>query len=371
VKARRLAHINALDGLRGVAILMVLGGHAFGRRGGLALGVDVFFVLSGFLITSLLLSEHDRYGHIALRSFYRRRAFRLLPALYAQIAILIVVLGALVLAGRDGRLLTDFLSAAATASIYLGNLAAAFHVPTEMPHRYGYYWSLAQEEQFYLLWPPLLIWLLARKRHRAIYVVAIAIALGSALAQIALWRMGATRTRLWFAPDTHLTSIACGCLIGVAYTYARLPLRMLRLLAPLALIACITIVAVPPFDYRWLYEGSMTAFSVACAILLLAACSGAAGWLAKPLEISPLRWTGKISYSLYLWHIPLLVAFGLAGIPLAFGVAAASRHYVEEPFLRRRRRPQGAAKLQEPPGTPEAATPPRSEPIAYEAALRQ
>jgi peptidoglycan/LPS O-acetylase OafA/YrhL len=350
VKARRLAHINALDGIRGVAILMVLGGHAFGRRGGLALGVDVFFVLSGFLITSLLLSEHDRYGHIALRSFYRRRAFRLLPALYAQIAILVVVLGALVAAGRDGRLLTDFLSAAATASIYVGNLAAAFHVPTEMPHRYGYYWSLAQEEQFYLLWPPLLIWLLARKRLRAIYVVAIAIALA------------------------HLTSIACGCLVGVAYTYARLPLRMLRLVAPLALIGCITIVSVPPFDYRWLYDGSMTAFSVACAIFLLAACSGAAGWLAKPLEISPLRWTGKISYSLYLWHIPLLVAFGLAGIPLAFGVAAASRRYVEEPFLRRRRRTEGTAKLQEArqlefgprpghkddmPGVPQAAAPPR------------
>jgi len=317
---------------------MVLAGHALNRRGGLALGVDVFFVLSGFLITGLLLSEHDRHGRISLSAFYRRRAFRLLPALYAQIATLIVVVGVLVMAGRGEQLLTDVLAAAATASIYVGNLAAAFHVPIAMPHRYGYYWSLAQEEQFYLLWPPLLIWLLARKRHRAMYFVPIVLALGSAFAQITLWRMGATRARLWFAPDTHLTSIAFGCLAGMAYTYARLPLRALRLVAPIALVGCITIVSVPPLDYRWLYEGPMLAFSLACALFLLAACSGAAGWLAKPLEASPLRWTGKISYSLYLWHVPLLAAFGLMGIPLAFAVAAASRHYVEEPFLRRKRR---------------------------------
>jgi peptidoglycan/LPS O-acetylase OafA/YrhL len=348
VRPRRLGHIPQLDGVRGAAILMVLAGHVLHRRGGLALGVDVFFVLSGFLITGLLLSEHDRDGGISLRGFYRRRALRLLPALYAQLAALILVAAGLLIVGRGGSVLSQVLAAAGTASIYAGNLAAAFHVPVEMPHRYGYYWSLALEEQFYLLWPALLIWLLTRRRRLVLYLLPAFVAAASAGLQLALWQAGSPRERLWFAPDTHLAPIALGCLAGVAYTYARLPVRALRFLAPPAFVVGVAVVLVPPFDYRWLYEGPMVAFAIACAICVLASCCGAAEWLARPLTARPLRWTGKVSYSLYLWHVPLLAAFGLVGLPLSFLVAAASRRYVEEPFLRMKRRSAVPAPVPQP-----------------------
>jgi peptidoglycan/LPS O-acetylase OafA/YrhL len=348
VKTRRLGHLPQLDGVRGVAILMVVAQHTLHRRGGLTLGVDVFFVLSGFLITALLLSEHDRDGRISLRGFYRRRALRLLPALYAQIAVLLLVVAVVVIGGRAGDLPSEVFAAAGAASIYVGNLATAFHIPVRMPHLFEYYWSLALEEQFYLVWPALLIWLLTRSRRLWIYVVPVLVAGASAGLQIGLWEAGAQRHRLWFAPDTHLAPIALGCLAGVAYTYARLPLRALRALAPLAFLACVAIVSVPPLDYRRLYEGPAVAFGVACAVCLLAACSNAAGWLAKPLTARPLRWTGKVSYSLYLWHVPLLAVFGLLGLPLSFLVAAATRRYVEEPFLRLKRRSATAHPLPQP-----------------------
>jgi peptidoglycan/LPS O-acetylase OafA/YrhL len=348
VTARRLGHIPHLDGVRGVAILMVVAQHTLHRRGGLTLGVDVFFVLSGFLITSLLLSEQDRDGRISLRGFYRRRAFRLMPALYAQLATLLLVVAALAIAGRAGHLPSQLLAAAGTASIYVGNLAAAFHVPVQMPHRYEYYWSLAQEEQFYLLWPALLIWLLIRRRRLWIYLIPALVAGLSGALQITLWLNGASRDRLWLAPDTHLAPIALGCLAGVAYTYASLPLRTLRVLTPLALVTCVAIVSVPPLDYRRLYEGPAVVFGLACAICVLATCSGAAGWLAKPLSARPLRWTGKVSYSLYLWNIPLLAAFGLLGLPLSFLAAALSRRYIEEPFLRLKRRPARTVPVPQP-----------------------
>jgi peptidoglycan/LPS O-acetylase OafA/YrhL len=348
VTTRRLGHIPHLDGVRGVAILMVLAQHALHRRGGLTLGVDVFFVLSGFLITGLLLSEHDRDGRISLRGFYRRRAFRLMPALYAQLATLLLIVAALAIVGSAGTLPSQVLAAAGTASIYAGNLAAAFHVPVQMPHRYEYYWSLAQEEQFYLLWPALLLWLLSRSRRLWLYLIPALVAGMSGGLQIALWETGSSRDRLWLAPDTHLAPIALGCLAGVAYTHGRLPLRTLRALAPIALLACVAIVAVPPLDYRRLYEGPAVAFGLACAICLFATCSGAADWLAKPLSARPLRWTGKVSYSLYLWNIPLFATFGLLGLPLSFLVAAMSRRYVEEPFLRLKQRRSAAVPVPQP-----------------------
>jgi peptidoglycan/LPS O-acetylase OafA/YrhL len=129
------------------------------------------------------------------------------------------------------------------------------------------------------------------------------------------------------------------------FTRARVAQGALRALAPGAFVGCIVLVTVPPFDYRWLYDGPIIAFAVAAALCLLALCSSAARWLARPLEVAPMRWMGKISYSLYLWHVPLLTAFGLAGLPIAFLIAAASRRYVEEPFLRLKRRQQTVVPL--------------------------
>lgn len=171
-----LGYRAALDGLRCVAILPVVGLHAFGwpRQG--SLGVDVFFVLSGFLITSLLLAEREATGSVSLRRFYARRALRLLPALFAMlICFLIATLISLSVQGNlDMAHLRRPLLGVAAALTYTANFAGAagFH-----PAGLGHLWSLAEEEQFYLLWPPLLFVLLRARKDLALRIIGVGIVL--------------------------------------------------------------------------------------------------------------------------------------------------------------------------------------------------
>src|SRR4051812_42278396 len=155
----KLGHVPALDGLRGIAIAIVVGYHAFGFPLGGWLGVDLFFVLSGFLITTLLLEEHDRTGRVSLRAFYVRRARRLLPALGAVLA-LIAVVGPLYYS--PGLLASIVASGLYAANIVRGFGQSDFLNATPAAHL----WSLAQEEQFYVLWPIALIWFRRRLTER-------------------------------------------------------------------------------------------------------------------------------------------------------------------------------------------------------------
>ena len=312
----------ALDGLRGIAILVVLTGHYTGKPpGGGGVGVGLFFVLSGFLITTLLLEELGAKGRLSLRAFYVRRARRLFPALGVLLAVYLVALGAL---GRNG------LPTVLLGGLYVGNAVQAF-VPGNhvMTSALGHLWSLAQEEQFYLVWPLLLIFV----RRRLVLWLALAF-LGLVGYRMLLIEHGASVIRLWFGPDTHSDWLVVGALLSA--------LRMrgwLRTREPLPLIgfALFNIGALTSYaTMRW--EVLAPGFEIGCALLVAAAVTPTP--MAELLSIRPLVGLGRISYSLYLWHIPVFAAFGhhhvLPSVAVSLLAAWLSYTFVEQPFRRRR-----------------------------------
>ncbi len=302
IGVQRLGYRPALDGLRGVAILLVVGKHAFDwpKEGGL--GVDLFFVLSGFLITSLLLEEQSRRGRVSLRQFYRRRALRLFPALFAML------LAYLAVKAVEGDLATA-LQPVAIAVGYAANLVLANG--SSMPASLNHLWSLAQEEQFYLLWPPILL-IAIRYRARWLAKLTIAAIVIVAFERARLAGGGASLDRVYFAPDTHAEPLLVGSLFGI-WQAGGLPMLLAAGLA---------------------------------AIVVLSAARDETG-IARLLRARPLVSLGRISYGLYLWHVPLLAAFGaaalaggalrsLTAVAVSIAIAVVSYHYVERPFLRRK-----------------------------------
>ncbi len=324
---RSLRHVPALDGLRGVAIALVLAGHAGGLRGG-GLGVDLFFALSGFLITSLLVGEWATRGRVDRRAFYVRRARRLIPAL-AGVLIWFTLLG--LISGNPQVLLQVVIGAT-----YVSNVVQAV---TPQPELFSHLWSLAEEEQFYVLWPLALIWLLRRRVRPPRIVIGLVLVAGVSIVEsAALAADGSSLRRLWFAPDTHAASIVLGCAAGMAWAW-----QVWRVPAFVGYAGALTlavVVGVFSLDDRALYLGPLALFSAASAATVIAIVENPTSRLARALGHRVLRWLGKISYGLYLWHLPLFVLAGpLVGSALAIGAAVLSYRYVEQPLLRGRRRP--------------------------------
>jgi peptidoglycan/LPS O-acetylase OafA/YrhL/Tfp pilus assembly protein PilF len=322
-----LPYRPALDGFRGVAILLVVLYHVRLAPGG-SLGVDMFFVLSGLLITSILLKEWERTGSIHLGRFYLRRFLRLGPALIAFVASTYVVTH-FVRPSLASVLLDRW---ALAALFYVTNLVIAFG--REYPlGAVSIHWSLALEEQFYLLWPLCFRFLLRRgvpRRRIAWWLLG-----GSAL--LAVWRAVLVRRgsgdpslwlRVYFAPDTRADPLLLGCALALLLVEPR-P-RLPAWAAPAGAAAGVLTLAVlaatvqPITFYPYLF--SITA--LASAAVLYAAWNRSL-W-ARVLELPPLVWVGRLSYSLYLWHSAAL-AMGPAGLIL---LPAASHYLVERPFLK-------------------------------------
>jgi peptidoglycan/LPS O-acetylase OafA/YrhL len=326
----RLGHVPVLDAVRGIAILLVLAVHASGALPGGVLGVDLFFVLSGFLITSLLLTEWKDRDAISLRAFYRRRALRLLPALIAMLGIVGVVLAFTSDAfGHDLVWLLFCLG-------YVANLAAVAEwegTPLSLQHM----WSLSQEEQFYLVWPlALVLALRMRARPQTLLLV-----LGTIAVLVGAWRAYlavafASPGYLLYAPETRSIGLILGCVAGVAFSYGLI--RRVPLWIPTALLlpaaACVALLTL---ESRWDAVVLVPVFCVAATVVLLACVLHPTWWFVRLVDRAWLRGLGKISYALYLWHWPLFFAFGwVVGLPLAIAVACLSYWVVELPFLRRR-----------------------------------
>jgi peptidoglycan/LPS O-acetylase OafA/YrhL len=321
VGSKRLGYVPALDGLRGVAILAVIGVHAFGEPLGGFYGVDLFFVLSGFLITTLLLEEHDRSGGIAMGDFYRRRAYRLLPGLLAVIAVYIALSFASLPA----------LERVAAGGLYGANfvLASGSHLLDGTP--FVPFWSLAEEEQFYLFWPLLLLLLLHQRVRESWIAWALgAIVLGLVAYRYVLVADGASATRLYYAPDTHANGLVLGCLLALL---RRRGLRVPGLVGWLGLTALLVAFAFP------LLTGGIV-FGLDPATVAAALLTGAAleqGLLARCLSFRPLVWIGLISYSLYLWHFFCLELFdwhAQVALPVAFVVSVVCYYKIERPLRR-------------------------------------
>lgn len=340
---KKLGYVPALDGLRAIAIGLVLLFHLkyiyFGKLGqGGWLGVDVFFALSGFLITVLLLQEYDEQGSIHLLRFYIRRAFRLFPALAVLLLVYVVFM----------RVTGQSMPNIWAVVTYHINIAAAEgkHLPPQIAQT----WSLAMEEQFYLIWPLLLLILASlRLRRNGFLVVTGVLILASCLWTIHLELAGVPTIRMYYGPDTRADSILLGCFAGGLYHWdvtARFR-RALRL-ASVPFFGILAVAAAVGFKERNVYLW-LTLLDACCAAIVLAVAShDVPAWIRKPLEMPAVVYLGKISYSLYLWHQPMLFLFtpSLAKhrsalvvlLLLAIGVAAMSYRFVEQPMLRLRKR---------------------------------
>ncbi len=351
-----LGYRPALDGVRAIAILMVMAFHVGMLSGGF-LGVDMFFVLSGFLITTLLLEEHARSGRISLPQFYLRRAFRLLPALYVCLgacAAFVLIAWPDPLAVRTG---VEIPFALVYASNW-GRIATGV-----VRGLLGHMWSLAVEEQFYLLWPPLLsivLWLRPRRWHLLMLVLLGALA--AATWRAVLCYNGATALRLNNGSDTRADALLIGCALAIA-TVGQ-PLRALRRLSPAPMAVCLLglpvlaiLVLCSDVADPALNLGGLTVVAITAAALILWPLTLDNGLAARLLGHPLLAAIGRISYAVYLWHWPIrsiLLTYGpplprpvflAVYVALSFLAAILSRRFIEAPAssLRIRLAARGAA----------------------------
>lgn len=324
---RRLGHVRGFDGIRGFGVLIVVIAHfniilpdqlprLLVVPGGVV-SLDTFFVMSGFLITYLMLREQDKTGRVSSWAFYRRRALRLLPALGVFIVAYYIYSQ---IAGLDQQLVRSSLLSTA---FYYTNWYLAF-----APKNYlgggviseglQHLWSLSFEEQFYLLWPIATIFLLTiRTRLRTVVIVLVSVIVIVALHRAQVFHSGLTGNprhdnTVWYPvmirTDTRVDSILVGALLAHLWIRNKIPIRHLTKAAWVAagfLLICLPLVQV---EQPFLYYGGISIIDLAIAIVLLAVVEG--DWGGRHFFLlKPFLWLGLVSYGLYLWHLPIL--FGI------------------------------------------------------------
>lgn len=342
-----LGYRPALDGIRAFAVLAVLGFHAGTMLGfhpealkGGFIGLDIFFVLSGFLISTLLLEEWVESGSVARLAFYRRRARRLLPAL--GLAVALVGLIYLLRPGIDRG--AGFGWSALAAISYSANFT---HADLGL---FTHTWSLALEEQFYILWPPVLL-LCLRRRWPPQHTLALALVLatGFAVSRAALW----AGERDGFSLNWRGDGLLFGCALALARSAPvmrrfvdRLGVRTSVALSAVAVLLVFASEVAPDDSVN--FFGGLSLVAVAAGVVIVHAATAARSPLTELLTWQPLVWIGRRSYGIYLLHLPLFAAiksFAWGVWPTTFVAvvvtliaAAASFRWIESPFLRRQPR---------------------------------
>ena len=306
-----MEHRRDIEGLRALAVIAVIAYHAgVPLTGGGFVGVDVFLVISGFLITSLLLTEWDGSGRISLTRFYARRARRLLPISAAVLAATGLASVIWLEPTRLDELGVDILAASGFAvNLALAGRGTDYLAAELAPSAIQHYWSLAVEEQFYVLWPALILIALRLGRRKAVGAV-VAPTAASALASALL--TGPHPTWSYFGLHTRAWELGLGALLAVTLTATRRAPENLR--AGLGWIGLVAIgIAIATFDRVEHFPGTWAALPVIGAALVLISGDDNPRGVARLLRLSPLQWAGSRSYSLYLWHWPALV-IGAAAI---------------------------------------------------------
>lgn len=344
-------YLAGLDGIRAIAVLGVIAYHlGFGWASGGLLGVGVFFVLSGYLITDLLVAEHRRHGHIDLKRFWIRRARRLLPALFLM---LFVVVGWATL--FDPIQLPALRDDLPSAVFYFSNWWFIFqHVSYFArfgpPSPLGHLWSLAIEEQFYLLWPLLLLagmrWLRSKKQRIALILV---LALASAIAMGVLFNPLGDPTRVYDGTDTRAFALLAGAALALAWPrdLRVRPLtpgaRHVLEIAGGAGLAGILVLFCATNEYEsFLYPTGMLLCALFTAIVIVVTVHPGTR-LGGILGVAPLRWIGERSYGIYLWSYPIIVLTtplnrspgplrSVLDVAATLGLAALSWRYLEDPI---------------------------------------
>ena len=348
-----LGYLPGIDGIRAIAVLAVLAYHAqLGWAKGGFLGVEIFFVISGYLITSLLVSEKTSKGRVDFRQFWIRRGRRLLPALWLLLAVTVAFV-ALLHSGELGDLKPQVFAALTYVSNwYLIVSGASYFQEMGRPSPLAHLWSLAIEEQFYLVWPLVVAGALAVMRRIQLLYVVLAAALGST---VLMWALAdpIDPSRAYFGTDTR----ASGLLIGAALALVWRPSRLRTDTGPGApyvldaagvgalLLLLVWIHTKTDFDMG-MYRGGFLVVDVLTAAVIAVAAHPAAR-LGRVLGCKPLVWVGRRSYGLYLWHWPIFVftrpdldlPFGgnpalVLRLGLTFVVAELSFRFVEQPIRR-------------------------------------
>jgi peptidoglycan/LPS O-acetylase OafA/YrhL len=343
-------YIPSLDGIRAVSFFLVFFAHAgLGKvlvPGGF--GVTIFFLLSGFLITTLLRLEYSRFKSISLKDFYLRRALRILPPLYVTLAlsVLLVTLGKVSTGIPIAATLSQALQYANYYQIYAEN-------PVSMPGT-GVFWSLAVEEHFYLLFPLIYVWMCPRLSNtRQALVLLILCAVALAWRCLLFFHFHSSFDRIYLATDTRFDSILLGCVLAIAASpVLRDPLHELlvtqmRWLVPVSLAVLLA-------TFLWRGEGFRSTFrytlqGVALMPLLIAAIRFQDSLAVRILNLPWVRFLGVLSYSLYLCHSIILEAIirttargpvfiGAAGVICALIFATFVHYVVERPCTRVRKR---------------------------------
>ncbi len=344
-------YMPGLDGLRALSVLAVIAYHLNMKwaQGGL-IGVAIFFVISGYLITDQILIQKQRYGRLDLKDFWIRRARRLLPAMFCM--LLFVAIWLLLLdPDRLNHLQGDYLS----SLFYVNNWWLIFHQVSYFesfgpPSPIGHLWSLSIEEQFYLIWPLLL--LLTHRRGK-LFVMILAAAVASALAMAFLYVPGSDPSRVYYGTDTRMFGLLIGAALAVVWPSHKLNAAVSKasrfsmdIIGGISLIALIVLMyQMNEYDAS-LYRGGFLGLSVLTAIVI-AVLAHPASLLAKALGLRPLKWIGVRSYSLYIWHYPVIILTNPSNqavtpsplliacqIAASFALAALSYKYVEEPLRR-------------------------------------
>jgi peptidoglycan/LPS O-acetylase OafA/YrhL len=358
-------HLPALNGLRGVAVIGVVAYHLqLGWARGGYLGVDLFFVLSGFLITTLLLEEWVGSGRISLAGFWGRRARRLLPALFMVVAALALYLfvnawlggpganGLIDLAGLRGDAISTLLYVNNWHAIFVHqSYFAQFSSPSPLQHT----WSLAIEEQFYLVWPLVLLLLFryGRRSWRGIgTVLTVSLGVLSAVLMAVLFTPGGDPTRVYYGTDTRLFDLMAGATIAFTAAARHQPnlnaRRTLHRVAPAAALVLgvfwITAGTAGGLPTSFMFEGGFLVCAVLAALVVADARLSEPGRFSRLLAVRPLHFLGTISYGVYLWHWPVIVYLngqrtGLSTWPLdllriavTLAVSTASYYLVERPI---------------------------------------
>jgi peptidoglycan/LPS O-acetylase OafA/YrhL len=347
-------YLPGLDGLRALAVMAVVAYHlGLGWVPGGMLGVGVFFTLSGYLITDLLLAQYHRNGRLDLTDFWRRRARRLLPAVLVMLVVVLAWVTAL-----DRSQLPALRGVAISALGYVSNWwliaqHSSYFARFGPPSPLGHLWSLAVEEQFYLVWPWLL-WLglrWARGRPGGLGLLAkgtLLLAVASAIEMGLLYTPGYDPTRVYDGTDTRAFALLIGAALAFAWPSRRLTghvadgARRILDAAGGAGLATIVILILCTNEYSaFVYRGGMVLLSVA-TLLVVGAAASPASRIGQLLGVRPLRWIGVRSYGIYLWHYPIIVlttpasghvSFERGTLQLTASILAAalSWKYIEEP----------------------------------------
>ena len=354
-----IGYMPGLDGLRTLAVFAVIAYHLnlTWAPGGL-LGVSLFFVLSGYLITNILLTQWERTGTIDLRNFWLRRARRLLPALFVMLAGVMSWV-----AFFDPERLAALKQEVPAAIFYTSNWYLIFHQVSYFerfgpPSPLGHIWSLAVEEQFYLFWPLLLgLGLRCLPQRKWIIWGTVAVALASAAAMALIYIPGHDPSRVYYGTDTRAFALLVGAVLAMVWPGRKITADLsgkkrlaLDAAGSMGLLVVLLMIWKTNQYQTFLYQGGLLLYSLAAACVV-AALAHPASRLGRLFGWGPLRWLGECSYGIYLWHYPVIVltssvvdtegpdfSRALWQITASIILAALSRYLIEEPIRYGRRR---------------------------------